>query len=572
MADSTGDRALPWFVFGVFVVLTGLATIYVWRTTRDADRARFMNAVQATRDDIVGRLDAYIDLLTATRGLVVSNPALPREELRQYIRSLNIQSRYPGLQGIGMLLRIPREDVPRLESEIRADYAPFRVYPEARSPEAYPIVLIEPLDRRNKVAMGYDMFTNPVRREAMQRARDTGRPAASARVTLVQEIDPERKSGFLIYTPLYVTGTTPDTLAERRAALFGFVYTPFRAPDLFAGIFGSQEHPEIGFEIYDNRELLHRTKDLPPDPRFVADDSIDVAGRKWSIRWISRRVGFGPALLLAAATFAGGLIIASLLFTLLRVQLRARAVAESTAERLRESEAELQRASRSKDEFLATLSHELRTPMTSIMGWTQMLGTGELDAATQKEAVEAILHSGTLQAQLIDDLLDLSRITVGNMRIEMQRVELAPIVLAAIETVRPAAHAKGVQLAWELAPDVYVDGDDQRLQQITWNLLSNAVKFTSSGGSVRVAVFTDRRDAVIEVVDSGQGIDPEFMPHLFERFRQADSSSTRTHTGLGLGLAIVRHLVELHGGTIAAQSGGAGRGATFRVRLPRRAA
>jgi signal transduction histidine kinase len=300
----------------------------------------------------------------------------------------------------------------------------------------------------------------------------------------------------------------------------------------------------------------------------VVDDALNVAGRTWTIRWMSRREGFGPALILAGSTFVGGMIITALLFSLLRVQLRARAEAELTAERLRESEAALQKANRAKDEFLATLSHELRTPMTSIMGWAQMMADEDLDEETEKSAVEAILRSGTLQAQLIDDLLDLSRITAGKMRIELSPVELAPLVLAAIDTVRPASQAKGVRVEWDLAPNVWVNGDPQRLQQVTWNLLSNAVKFTESGGMVRVATFADHSDAVVEVTDTGQGIEPEFMPFLFERFRQADSSSTRKHTGLGLGLAIVRHLIELHGGTISADSKGTGRGATFHVRLP----
>ncbi len=567
---GSGEKTLPWFVFGVFVVLTGLAAIYVWNTTRDADHARFMDAVQGTRDDIVGRLDAYVDLLTATRGLVVSDPALPREELRSYIRSLNVQRRYPGIQGIGMSLRIPREEVPRLEAEMRAaGVTSFRVWPaNPLRAEVHTIVLLEPLDERNMAAMGYDMYTHPVRREAMARARDTGRPAASGRVTLVQEIDPRKQPGFLIYTPLYATGTTPESLVMRRAALVGYVYAPFRAQDLFGGIFGSQAHPEIGFEIYDSRELLYRTRDLPPDPRFIVDDALDIAGRAWKVRWISRRVGYGPALLLAGSTLAGGMIIAALLFSLLRVQLRARAEAELTAERLRESEAELQQANHAKDEFLATLSHELRTPMTSIMGWAQMLTDEELEEETRKNGVEAILRSGTLQAQLIDDLLDLSRITAGKMLIEMAPVELGPIVLAAIETVRPASQAKNMRVEWDLAPSVWVNGDARRLQQVVWNLLSNAVKFTESEGLVRVLLFGERGDAVVEVTDTGQGIEPEFMPYLFERFRQADSSSTRKHMGLGLGLAIVRHLVELHGGTIAAESKGVGRGATFRVRLP----
>ncbi|HEY0370760.1 MAG TPA: CHASE domain-containing protein [Thermoanaerobaculia bacterium] len=563
------DRALPWYVFGVFVVLTSLATYYVWQTTHDADRARFDNAVQATRDALAARLDTYINVLTATRGLLASDPALPRHYVRDYIRSHDSQRHYPGIQGVGLALRVPHEEVPRLEAEMHDDgLHEFKVWPPGARSEVFPIVLLEPMDERNRRAMGYDMFTDPIRREAMIRARDTGLPSASGAVTLVQEIDLRKQPGFLIYTPVYSTGVTPETVAERRATLIGFIYAPFRAYDLLRGIFGSQARPEIGFEISDQGRALYRTENLPGDPRFVEAGTLSVAGRTWTVRFVSRREGGGGALKLAMATLIGGLAIATLLFTLLRVQLRARAEAERTAERLRISEAELLRANRAKDEFLATLSHELRTPMTSIMGWAQMLTEEGVDAETTHLGIDAINKGSKAQAQLIDDLLDVSRITVGKMRINTKPIELAPVISAAVETVRTAANAKGVHLDVRLDPKICVNGDAHRLQQVVWNLLTNAVKFTPEEGSVLVTLRGEERDATIEVRDTGEGIDPEFMPHLFERFRQADSSATRSHMGLGLGLAIVRHLVELHGGTIAAESRGAGKGATFRVRLP----
>ena len=563
------DRALPWYVFAVFVVLTLLATSYVWQTTRAADRARYDNAVQATRDAISARIDTYINVLTATRGLMSSDPALPRADLRDYIRSHEIQRRYPGIQGIGLSLRVPRELVPQLVADMRREGARnFKVWPDVDAADVHSIVLLEPPDARNRAAMGFNMFTESVRREAMERARDTGLPAASGPVTLVQEIDPEKQPGFLIYTPVYSTGTAPLTIAARRETLVGFVYAPFRAYDLLSGIFGTQQRPEIGFEIRDAGRPLFRTHNLPPDPRFTEPGTLEVAGRVWQIHWISNRRGYGSSVLLALATFVGGMILATLLFLLLSVQLVARAEAERTAERLVASEAALQRANQAKDDFLATLSHELRTPMTAVLGWAQMLTDEKLDEDTARTGIEAIGKSARVQAQLIDDLLDVSRITAGKMRIEPQPMELEPVMAAAINTVRPAAEAKRVALSSQIEHGLEVNGDTHRLQQVVWNLLTNAVKFTPEGGEVAVALRREGREAVIEVRDTGQGIDPAFMPHIFERFRQADSSSTRSHMGLGLGLAIVRHLAELHGGTISAESRGEGKGSTFRVRLP----
>ena len=567
---GNGDRVLPWFVLGVFVVLTLAATQYVWTTTRSADRARFDNAVQATNDAISSRLNTYVNVLTGTRGLVVADPGIPRDSLRAYIRSLNVSRRYPGIQGVGVAVRIPVTSIAELEAEMRrGGYPEFHVWPTPAREEVMPIVLLEPQDRRNRAAMGYDMWSEPIRRNAMMRARDSGRPSASQPLELVQEIEAEKQKGFVIYTPLYATGTTPPTREQRRDALVGFIYAPFRAADLLEGIFGTQEKPEVGFTIHDRGELLYATPGLPANPRFTETRRGQLGGRVWTIRWVSRREGYGVAMLSAAGTFLGGMIIAVLLFSLIRVQMRAREQAEATTERLRTSEAALQRANVAKDEFLATLSHELRTPMTAIMGWSQMLGEEEeLDDPTRAMAIDAIRKSANVQAQLIDDLLDVSRITAGKMMIEPEPVELAHVVQAAIDTVRSAAEAKKVALSSQIATGLWANGDERRLQQIVWNLLTNAVKFTPEGGSVFVELREETTTAVIDVRDTGQGIDPAFMPHIFERFRQADSSTTRPHMGLGLGLAIVRHLVELHGGTISAESKGEGRGSTFRVRLP----
>lgn len=231
--------------------------------------------------------------------------------------------------------------------------------------------------------------------------------------------------------------------------------------------------------------------------------------------------------------------------------------------------AEAERANRLKDEFLATISHELRTPLTAILGWTRMLRTGKLDETTSARALETIERNAKSQAQLIEDLLDVSRIISGQMRLDVQPVDLAPIIQAAADSMRPAADAKAIGLHVGLDPRTGpVSGDPTRLQQIVWNLLSNAIKFTPKGGRVEVRLERVNSYIEIKVSDTGIGIKPDFLPHVFDRFRQADSTLTRSQTGLGLGLAIVRHLAELHGSTISAYSAGEGQGASFTLKLP----
>ncbi|HTP50351.1 MAG TPA: ATP-binding protein, partial [Anaeromyxobacteraceae bacterium] len=237
--------------------------------------------------------------------------------------------------------------------------------------------------------------------------------------------------------------------------------------------------------------------------------------------------------------------------------------------RERDARAEAERASRAKDEFIATVSHELRTPLNAVLGWARLLRSGRLDAAATARAIEAIERSATTQAQIVDDLLDVSRIVRGQLKLDVRQVDLAAAVEAAADTVRPAANAKSITLSLDLAPGAgAVRGDPARLQQIVWNLLANAIKFTPSGGRVEVRLYREADRVRLVVKDSGAGIEPTFLPHVFERFRQADSSPTRTHGGLGLGLAIVRHLVEAHGGAVAAESAGKGKGAVFTVDLP----
>jgi signal transduction histidine kinase len=252
---------------------------------------------------------------------------------------------------------------------------------------------------------------------------------------------------------------------------------------------------------------------------------------------------------------------------------QARLSLEAKRQQLLASEQDARRAAedanRLKDEFLSTVSHELRTPLTAINGWALMLRAGRLDAEQSARALETIVRSAKSQNQLINDLLDVSRIISGKMRLDVAHVKLCSVIEAAIETIRPAAEAKEIHLSALLDPAVDMfSGDAERLQQVVWNLLSNAVKFAPNGG--RVEVRLERADSHVEIVvaDDGQGIKPEFLPHVFESFRQEDAGTNRQQGGLGLGLAIVRHIVELHGGTVRVASEGLGKGATFTVALP----
>lgn len=263
--------------------------------------------------------------------------------------------------------------------------------------------------------------------------------------------------------------------------------------------------------------------------------------------------------------------LVSVLSLVLDVTARHGAEEERAAALLREQEARrhAEEADRLKDEFLATLSHELRTPLTSILGWASMIRNGEVEGANVARAIETIERNARSQARLIDDLLDVSRIITGNLRLDLHPLNLAPIVEAALDALRPTADVKGIRLQTRFVPgECLVKGDPNRLRQVIWNLLSNAIKFTQRGGRVDIDLHCVDSTAQLTVSDSGEGISTEFLPYVFDRFRQAEGSISRKQGGLGLGLAVARHLVELHGGTISAESEGLGRGAAFKVDLP----
>jgi PAS domain S-box-containing protein len=330
----------------------------------------------------------------------------------------------------------------------------------------------------------------------------------------------------------------------------------------------------LGYSQEDMRERRVTWRDItPPESMELSERAFQELKAKGTVapfeKEYVRRDGARVWVTLGAAMLGDG--ESRWMCFVLDISERKRAAEdrESAFERERAARTHAEEATRLKDEFLANLSHELRTPMNAIIGWTHLLKSGRLEEAQRTRALESIDRAARSQAQLIEDLLDVSRIVSGKLHMSMQPVDLYSIAESAMESQRLAAQTKGVKL--ELHPTalaVTVMGDAARLQQVVLNLVSNAVKFTSTGGRVDVYVEPADGTGQVRVVDTGEGIAPEFLPYVFDRFRQADGTSTRKHSGLGLGLAIVRHVVELHGGSSSASSEGAGRGSTFAVRFP----
>ena len=974
---SPNRQIVPYLVLLGTLILTAIATYYVESTARNQDRLQFNASAQQTENLIRDRVKTYIALLRAGSGLFASHDTVDREEFRTYMEQLKLRREYPGIQGIGFTIRVRPSEKDQLIARMKAEGIPnFAINPDYPRSEYHAIIYLEPLDERNKAAIGFDMFTEPVRRRAMEHARDGGIPVASGRVKLRQEIDAKKQAGFLIYFPIYRGNYTPPTVTEKREKLLGFIYSPFRMDDLMQGLFGNYPNVFIDFKIYDGLAITpssliydsNSSRLLGFKPQFEGRKMLSIAGQTWTIIYTSRpKLDFNSQRLIAPYIALAGSFVGIILFGLMRSQIKARYIAEKIAteltksekalrdsearfqafmdynptvawicdhqgkmlylsksytrtfnvspeslettifdiftpdlaskflnyisivasqnlvlevieslprrdgkigefliyqfpiwvdqedplvggvaidrteshraetllrrsevqyrtmveqsplsililsldgsvrrvnraweelwgikgemikdynlledqqliqkriipyiqkglagetvaippilydphqsfpglsnygyaqrwveayiypvrdevgkirevvfiyediterkhaeEELQESEArfrtliettfdgiiihengiildanqgasimldyplgemmgtsfldfvtpesrdlilqniknnleaplevfglrkdgtifdveiigksqiykgrqvqvtamrditnrkqleaelrtradELTEANRLKDEFLATLSHELRTPLNAILGWTQLLISRDLDKETFNRATETINRNTRALAQLIEDLLDVSRIISGKLNFSPNPTALIPVIEAAIETVHSITEAKDIKINISFEPNIgMVLGDSNRLQQVMWNLLTNAIKFSSEGGEIQVRLHKSQnqnslgnnsnyevRDyAEIQVSDTGQGISKDFLPFVFERFRQSDGSMTRKQGGLGLGLTIVHHLVEIHGGSVTVDSPGLGKGTVFTIKLP----
>jgi PAS domain S-box-containing protein len=896
---------VPYLVLVVGLLSTAIACYYISRTNHAKDRVRFDSQVEELTTFIRGRPRLYMELLRAGSGLYTAKPEIKLNDFQNFVARLSLASQYPGSQGIGFVARVTKAQKDSfVQSMQQQGLKGFSISTSSEiRDEYYPVVSFAALESGATVPIGYDMNIDPLRREAMEHARDSALPSATGRISLNQGGDQRDQVGFIIYSPFYRTDLVPQAIAERQEAIAGFLFSQFRVGELIKAVLANRSISDIDVRVYDGEpaaeNLLYDTAPETADSssRFFRSNSIDVADHMWTLAFASQP-GFGSGgRFNIYSTAVAGALVTLVLFGLTRSQAKARAAAERAAIELRQSEstirsslserekAELalseseeryrelvenandivytlslegvmtsvnkaaetiteysrdelvgmkinqiltpesgkvgmqmldrkiagqqrtnyevdlisksgfivtleissrlvfkgdkpigvhgiarnitarrraeealreadQRAlseyerllerlsslaqalgtardlltvfrglrdfsqasvncdgmfvslydpvrdlrsavygwgdgneidtselppmrvtttgpnsrairtgeviitddymtatsanpgiivgpdnglrpqsslavpmavmgriigtievqsyerkafgeesvtamrmaanlaavaienvrlldressaraaaeesNRLKDEFLATVSHELRTPLTAILGWSRMLETGALDSDVATRAIETIRRNAKTQSQIIDDILDVSRIITGNLYLDLHPVELAPVIEAAINVVRPTADAKGIKIDTEFDPDpAVVSGDGNRLQQVIWNLASNAVKFTPTGGRVTVGLHHKDSQVVITVADTGSGISPDFLPFVFDRFRQADSTTTRQYGGLGLGLAIARHIVEIHGGSISAFSSGEGKGATFTVCLP----
>lgn len=595
-SDRENTTRFPFLVLAVSIFLTLGITYNFYQSSVGKDTSRFNNEVSRVQSAIENKINLYTALLKGGRGFVESAAELNRDSFAGYIQSLDLERNYKSVQAIGYNKIVAPGERDALIKKMRAEgLDDFRMFPEGERDAYQAIIYIEPFNEQNRRDIGFDMFTEANRREALVRAGDSGMPATSAKVNLLRDGDAQSQTGFLVFLPIYKKGKIPETVQEKRKNLIGYIYSPFRSADFLDEIQKSTATSDIAIRIYDgeptNENLLAQTfyeNDPQPANQIEkaqsTENAMDIAGRRWAIKYDSL-----PAFAEQSSTgwtpwiFLIGIICSFLLFGMTYWESFARLRLEIVAERLTESEAQKQKlleneqkarllaeqANQTKDEFIAVVSHEFRTPLNAIAGWTKILRTNNLSPNTKNLALEKIDKNLRSQTKLVEELLEYSQILSGSANVEESRINFSELFESIFVEIERSAREKNVEFAKDNRLNGHlILGDAEKVKIVIYNLLNNAVKFTDANGKIETRLLENDGMLLMIVKDNGKGISPEFLPQVFDRFTQADTSSTRNFGGLGLGLTISKHIVKLHKGTIEARSEGIGSGAVFTLKFP----
>jgi signal transduction histidine kinase len=624
---------VPAIILVAGLLCTVLATVQMKRTVERGEAQHFASLVEDRIDAIQDRMETYLALMRGAAGLFAASGDVTGAEFSTYVERLRVGDLYQGIQGIGYSAIVPTDGVALFEQGRQTEQPGFRIRPDTARDFYTAITFLEPSTEKNLLAIGYDMFSEPVRRQAMELARDSGNRAMTGKVTLVQDADQPDLFGILIYLPVYdtVRGATPDSIEERRRRLRGWVYSPFRSQDLFTRSAGDRRRTtEIDWEIYDGTgtepaRLLFRSTAAPlAEADYSTTRTAQVAGRNWTLRAVSSE-SFARDSNRSSIPFiaAGGLLTTVLLFGASLAQARAMREAEKAREEIHVANAgleerveertaqlesarsalealnrnletrvsirtaDLQEANEEMQRFAYIVSHDLRSPLVNVMGFTSELDVAreelsrfyhrtveqhpeaadkDTELAIQQdlpEAIEFIRSSTAKMDRLINAILKLSR--EGRRVLAPERIELSALMQTIAKSLALQIEQAGADLDIEDLPEI--TSDRVALEQIFSNLVENAVKYLAPQrkGQIKVRGWSEGATIVIDVEDNGRGIDPRDHSRVFDLFRRAGAQD---RPGEGIGLAHVRALVRRLGGTIVLNSE-EGRGSTFRVRLPK---
>jgi signal transduction histidine kinase len=557
----------PVITLGVGLIASCLVALYVDKSIEDESRERLRVNAREIQDSIQRRMERYENALTSTRSFLKIHPQTTRNEFKQYISQIELLDKYPGIQGIGLAIKVPDEKVPAFERNQRKTGLPdYAIWPKEPAREEYfPILYLEPMGWRNKRALSFDMTSEPIRREAMVKARETGEAHISSKVILVQETEKNTQPGFLMYLPISMNNE-----------FFGYVYAPFRARHFFRSLLSEERVQElrVRFEVFegdgpDRTRLLYDSdqksnlQDFPSGSDFLLQ-KFEIKGKTWSLYiWPSDNFTNIVSDYSPLAIMLMGSSLSFLFFWFLHATEQARRKAELLA-------SDLNKALFARDEFLSIASHELKSPLTAMKLQAQ-LNLREMNKTSgglSPERVLTFLNSTNRQvdnlARLVEDMLDISRINLGKLTLQKDKLNLSLLVNEVIDRYCPENDERACIIHKEIQEEVITYGDRFRMEQVLSNLITNAIKY-GKDKPITVSLKLESHQAILKVIDQGLGIAEENQGRIFQRFERAISS--HEISGLGLGLYIVRHILEMHRGRIEVQSQ-LGEGSSFIVTLP----
>jgi signal transduction histidine kinase len=584
-------------VLAILLLITVGITYVFYQSARNKDTTRFENETSRVQSAITNRIKLYIGLLNSGRAFIESTSDLSSSKFAAYAGSLDIGTNYAGLRSLGFVKTVRAEDIGGLTEKMNVEGRPdFRIFPEAQKEEYQALIYVEPQEELSRRAIGFDMSSEPARHEALRRSGEAGTAIASGPVVPIISTDETgNETRIIIFRPVYKEGPSFAAPDSSQKTISGYIYGSFIAQTFVGEINKEVNNKDISVNIYDSEvspnNLLAKTNDQPetgfisiPNEIYAHRDEIPVAGRKWIIEYGSlssfnsqSSLGWTPLI------FISGVCISFLLFGMTYREASARVKLQKTAAQLFEmqkqkemlfeqeqkSRLEAEQASVAKDEFIAIISHELKTPLNAIAGWTRILKTHDISAATKDMALVKIDKNLRAQVGLVEQLVTYSEIISANIDLGDTHLNFGEVAEEAIREVAPLAEEKGIELSTEnrLNGDG-ITGDKDRLKIVLNCVLLNAIKFTPPGGKIETELSRAGEMVELSVKDSGRGIPTELIPFIFDQYKQADTPNIRDYGGLGLGLTISKHIVSLHGGTIEAHSDGKDMGSRFVLQFP----
>ncbi len=578
LQSQSATRLVGWMILVLGFISTSVITYHFSAANRHEDQLRFDYEIRILQRRITNQMNICEGALLQTRAFIDNAVNLEYQGIRNFLRDTKIFQRSPGIQGIGYSVVLTPVQIPSHVKLMRKRLPDFKVWPTGPRELYSSIMLLEPINRRNLQALGFDMFSEPIRRKAMEEARDKNAAILTSKVVLVQEDREAHSPGFLLYLPYYRKDVDITTVEGRRQGILGYVYSPFRAPEFFKEIFRTFQMV-LAVEIYDGAQALPQRLLYASDTSMKTttswqERSMMINGREFLLRF-SPLPAFPRATsaLKTAMVYLAGTLATLFLWGFFSLLLRQMELARIMAQQNQNLLTKEKEHVAVRDEFLSIASHELKTPLTSLKLQAQVMlrGIGRNDPRVftperVKILVKQFDDQTTRLTRLVDDMLDISRIRTGRLQIMKETVELSEVIQDVVERLRPQFISNNGELPkLELCPGIRGNWDRFRIEQVLTNLFTNAMRY---GGGRPVKVLTQNKDgwARIDVIDQGIGIAPENLEKIFQRFERAGVLASEI-SGMGLGLFITNQIVRAHGGSIQVIST-PGAGSTFIVTLP----